>query len=74
MTMDPLFLLVLVIVVLSLLAVLSDAKNFSLDCTVFAAVAEVRGAGVGVVVMETVVLKVDSLVVRGALGLGTTVV
>lgn len=58
--------LVLVIVVLSLLAVLSDSKNFSLDCIVFAAVAEVRGAGVGVVVvvmMEAVVLKVDSLVV-----------
>lgn len=66
--------LVLVIVVLSLLAVLSDSKNFSLDCIVFAAVAEVRGAGVGVVVIEAVVLKVDSLVVRGALGLGPTVV
>lgn len=46
------------------LMVLSDWKNLSLDCTVFAAVVEVRGAGVGLVmVTEVVVVMVDSEVV-----------
>lgn len=43
------------------LALPSDSKNLSLDCRVLAAVVEVRGAGVGVGVTA-------SLVVRGALG------
>lgn len=50
--------------------VLSDWKNLSLDCTVFAAVVEVRGAGVGLVmVTEVVVVMVDSEVVREVVGL-----
>lgn len=52
----------------SLLAVLSDWKKLSLDCRVFAAVVEERGAGVGLGV--TVVVKVDSAA-REGVGLET---
>lgn len=56
------------------LAALSDWKNLSLDCIVFAAVVEVRGAATGLVLMieVVVVVKVDSHVVREAVGLETT--
>lgn len=60
-----------VVVFFSSLALLSDWKYLSLDCTVFAAVVEVRGVGVGLVVIEVVVVKVDSQVVREAVGLET---
>lgn len=71
----PLFKSILTVVVFfsSSLAVLSDWKNLSLDCSVFAAVVEVRGAAVGLVLIEVVVVvKVDSQVVREAVGLETT--
>lgn len=55
----------------SSLAVLSDWKNLSLDCSVFAAVVEVRGAAAGLVVTEVVVVDGDSQVVREAVGLET---
>lgn len=54
--------------------VLSDWKNLSLDCSVFAAVVEVRGAGVGLVLIEAVVVTVSLQVVRGAVGLETEAV
>ncbi len=55
----------------SSLALSSDWKNLSLDCSVFAAVVEVRGAGVGLLMTRVVVVKVDSGVVREAVGLET---
>lgn len=66
--------MLVVVVFFSLsLAVLSDWKKLSLDCSVFAAVVEVRGAAVGPVLIEVVVVvKVDSQVVREAVGLETT--
>lgn len=53
------------------LAAASDWKNLSLDCSVFTAVVEVRGAAVGLVLIGVVVVKVDSQVVREAVGLET---
>lgn len=45
----------------SLLAVWSDCQNLSLDCCVFAAVVEVRGAGTGVVMVVVVVVTAAGL-------------
>ena len=45
-----------------------------MDCSVLAAVVEVRGAGVGLVLLEMVLVKVVSMVVFEAVGLETGVV
>lgn len=75
-TFKPLFISTFLVAVLlsSLLVVLSDWKNLSLDCSVFAAVVEARGAGVGLVLIEVVVVTVSLQVVRGAVGLETEAV
>lgn len=62
-TSGPLFISILVVTVFfsSSLVVLSDWKNLSLSCSVLAAVVEVRGVGVGLVLTGVVVVvKVDS--------------
>lgn len=53
------------------LAVLSDSKNLSLDCSVLADVVEVRGAGMGLVVTDVAAVEVDSVPVWEAVGLET---